>query len=148
LGDLHSIATTIRVVMPHTLKWLADEHISLGQQLERFESTKTADGTAFTAGTAHEVAEILNCVRNMEKLRGNRIPQTLQKSPFIQIFSEFDAFVGALLKSIYAQKQDLLKGISWELSFGDLLKHSDLSSVKAEMLDKEIESTRRGWYMR
>jgi hypothetical protein len=148
LADIGSIATTANVVMPHVVDYLSEQHKKGAAILDRFKVEALADGQSmFRANGAHQASELLTTIRDLEKLKGGRIFATLQKSLFIQIFSEFDAFTGALLKVIYSKKEDLLKGISRELSFSDLLKYEDLAAIKIDMLQKEIETFRRDSYV-
>jgi len=65
----------------------------------------------------------------------------------MQMFSEFDAFMGALLKTIYLKNQDLLKGISREITLRELFEHGSIDDVKIAMLEKEIETFRRDSYV-
>ncbi len=71
----------------------------------------------------------------------------LAKSLFTQLFAEFDAYIGELLKVVYVKNDKLLKGISREISLSDLLDFEDINSVKLSMLDKEIETFRRDSYI-
>ncbi|KAL0630479.1 hypothetical protein Q9L58_010675 [Maublancomyces gigas] len=89
----------------------------------------------------------MDALRELDGLGGMRIPDTLQRSLFTQLFSEFDAFTGSLLKVIYKSKEDLLKGISRQITFADLLSYENLNDVKIDMLEKEIENFRRDGYV-
>jgi len=62
---------------------------------------------------------------------------------FTQLFAEFDAYIGDLLKVTYLKDEKLLKGISREITLTDLLDFEDLTAVKRAMLDKEIDTFRR-----
>ncbi|MDP3699408.1 MAG: hypothetical protein Q8R72_00720 [Hylemonella sp.] len=148
LADIQSVLRTHQVVMPHLYRWLKDQHEKNSQTLEKFQTEIDEDGKEFyKAESAHQAAELLKAIRDIDGLRGLRIPETLQRSLFTQLFSEFDAFIGALLKVIYTNKEDLLKSIAKEVTFSELLKYEDLNAVKVDMLDKEIESFRRESYV-
>jgi len=65
----------------------------------------------------------------------------------MQMFSEFDAFTGALLKAIYIKNEDLLKGISREITLRELFDYQSIDDIKRSMLEKEIETFRRDSYI-
>lgn len=147
LLDISSIQKTHQIVLPHVLKWLQKQHSDNAGKLKKYQSEREDQPDMLVAKSTHQVAEILEAVRALDGLGGLRIPQTLEKSLFTQLFAEFDAFIGALLKVIYRRKADLLKGISREITFADLLAYENLNAVKLDMLEKEIESFRRESYV-
>ena len=97
--------------------------------------------------SARDFAEFSNTIRQLEELRSQHSTAVLAKSLFTQLFAEFDAYIGELLKVIYLKNDKLLKGISREISLSDLLDFDDLNAVKLSMLDKEIETFRRDSYI-
>lgn len=148
LADVRSILRTHQIVMPHVLSWLKSQHEKNGQTFEKFKTEVDEDGkTFYKTDSAHQAAELLAAIREMENLRGVHIPNTLQRSLFTQLFSEFDSFIGGLLKVIYTKKADLLKSIAREITFSDLLQYDDLNAIKLDMLEKEIDSIRRESYV-
>lgn len=148
LVDIRAIQKTYSLVLTHVLTWLRDEHAKNIDILKSFDKEVGDDGkTIFKAEGVHQATKMLTTIREMQNLGGTRIPETLQRSLFTQIFSEFDAFIGALLKVIYTNKLDLLKGIAREITFTDLLNYDDLNAIKLDMLEKEIDSFRRDSYI-
>lgn len=149
LLDVKSIQKTHSLVLPHVLKWLKSTHSENTKKLQSFKDIETDDAALnkFVAKGAHQASEMIRAIRTLDGLGGFRIPDTLQKSLFTQLFSEFDAFIGALLKVIYVRKSELLKGISREITFADLLSYEDLNAVKLDLLNKEIEAFRRDSYV-
>ena len=147
LTDIRSIQKTRMVVFPHVLSWLKSEHDGNAKKLAKFASEREDEANVYRALSAHQASEMLRAVRELDGLGGMRIPETLQRSLFTQLFSEYDAFVGALLKVIYKKKTDLLKGISRQISFADLLGYDNLNAIKLDMLEKEVETFRRDSYV-
>ena len=86
-------------------------------------------------------------MQKIEELQSNKALSVLARSLFTQIFCEFDAFMGALLKTIYLRNTVLLKGIAREISLTDLLEYQSIDAVKKVLLDKEIETFRRDSYI-
>lgn len=147
LRDIQSIQKTRTIVFPHVLSWLKSQHEGNGKKLAKYASQREGEIDIYRAQSAHQASEMLRTIRELDGLGGMRIPETLQRSLFTQLFSEYDAFVGALLKEIYKKKTDLLRGISRQISFADLLDYDNLNAVKLDMLEKEVETFRRASYV-
>jgi len=149
IHSLRSIGQTAQIVLPHTSKWLLQEVEKANKKLEKYVPTPPEEGKSFVVPieSARDFADFTLTLRQIEELRQNDAPKVLARSLFMQMFSEFDAFTGSLLKAIYLKNHALLKGISREISLTDLLEYEDIDAVKRAMLDKEIESFRRDSYI-
>lgn len=89
----------------------------------------------------------LSAIRRTERLRRTQLPQVLESSLFLGIFSAFDVFTGDLLRAIYTKKPDLFKGIKREVPFSDILQYSSLQELQTKVLEDEIETFRRKSYV-
>ena len=150
LSSLRNIGQTVQIVMPHLSKWLSDEMAKHHKKLQKFipdESNSEAKQFKVSLGSAHDFADFTSTIRKLDELQSNRAVSVLARSLFMQVFCEFDAFMGSLLKTIYQRNAELLKGISREISMTDLMEYGDLDAVKRAMLDKEIETFRRDSYV-
>lgn len=61
----------------------------------------------------------------------------------VSLVSEFDSFLGALMRSIYYKKPELLNDSSRQITIADLLKFSTIEDAKEQVLEKEIETLLR-----
>lgn len=147
LGSMRDIWQTVQIVMPHLTKWLSEEKKNNIKKMEHFFPEGPLGKDKIKLETARDFAEFLSTVKKMGELNANNAINVLARSLFTQMFCEFDAFMGALLKAIYLQKEDLLKGISREISLTELLEFGDINSAKTAMLEKEIETFRRDSYV-
>jgi hypothetical protein len=148
LTDLFEVQKTNRMLMPHVLVWLKEEHEKNSLILNKYrKDTDLLEYENFRAMGVHETTELFGALREIENLEQTKIPATLVKSLFTQIFSEFDAFIGALLKIIYSEKPELLKNISREITYENLSTYNNIEAIKQEMLEKQIDSFRRGSYV-
>ncbi len=145
---LQSISQTVGIVMPHMITWIEGEHKKLQKRLAHFLPEEPGDAKIEFKST-HDFIEFTSTIKKLQDLRQSqqRAVPVLARSLFMQIFSEFDAFTGALLKAIYQKKPDLLKSISREISLVELLEYGDIEAAKMAILDKEIETIRRGSYI-
>lgn len=146
---IRGIGQTAQLVLPHTSKWLLAEMENVEKSLSRFVPgfPKVDKKSSIAISSAREFAEFTELLRNAEDLRSNRATSILARSLFMQMFSEFDAYMGSLLTAIYLKNDQLLKGISREISLTDLLEFETLDAVKQAMLEKEIDTFRRDSYV-
>lgn len=61
----------------------------------------------------------------------------------VSYVSEFDCFLGSLLRVIYARKPELLNDSARQITYADLLAFDSLVDAKEQVLEKEIESILR-----
>jgi predicted RNase H-like nuclease len=146
LCKVRSIQRTCAIVFPHVLSWLKGQHDRNLKKLNKYTSQNEDGSDVYKAASAHQAAEIFQAIREIDGLGGMKIPDILQRSLYTQLFSEYDAFLGSLLKVIYSKKPELLKGISRQISFNDLLDYENINAVKLDMLEKEVETFRRNSY--
>ncbi|MSQ70313.1 MAG: hypothetical protein EXR27_03340 [Betaproteobacteria bacterium] len=149
LQALRNIAQTVQIVMPHLSKWLAGELTKTSAKIEKHIPDILEKGTknVITLASARDFVELMSSLKYAEELRSNNATSVLTRSLFMQMFSEFDVFIGALLKAIYVKNDELLKGITREISLADLLEYDNIDTVKRAMLDKEIDTFRRESYV-
>lgn len=57
--------------------------------------------------------------------------------------SEYDAFLGSLIKCFYTKKPELMNGLEKQIAFTDLLNFQSLEEVKDYILEKDVESILR-----
>lgn len=150
LSAIRGIGLTATIALPHIAKWNMEEIDAIQKKIRKFAPNLPKKGekkVTFTPDSARDFAEFTNTIRKLEELRGSNATAVLSKSLFTQLFSEFDAYIGELLKVIYLKNDRLLKGISREISLSDLMDFDDLNAVKHAMLDKEIDTFRRDSYV-
>jgi hypothetical protein len=149
LSALKNISQTVQIVMPHLQKWLVEEMKKTEKKLSHFipDPPAAEEFRNVNLDSARDFAEFMSTVKRMEELTSNRSLPVLARSLFMQLFCEFDAFLGSLLKCVYLNNTNLLKGITREISLSDILAYENLDAVKRAMLEKEIETFRRDSYI-
>lgn len=106
-----------------------------------------ADIDEHISAEPHRASDVLKTIRASERLLNSRILQAVERSFFIGLFSEYDVFLGSLLRAIYSRKPELFRGIRREIALTDLIEFGNLEAVMLDMLEKEIESFRRESYV-
>jgi hypothetical protein len=149
LQTMKGIGATAQTVLPHTAKWLQSESEKLERRLQKYlpDFPNMAKEVRLEIRSAREFAEFTTALKEHADIESNNAPGVLARALFMQMFSEFDAFTGRLLKAIYLRNEALLKGISREISLCDLLGFADIGAAKRSLLEKEIDSFRRDSYV-
>ncbi|WP_157379637.1 hypothetical protein [Burkholderia ubonensis] len=93
-----------------------------------------------------EASELAERMRRFDRINGSNIPHILASSLFIGVFSQFDAFMGSLLKEVYSARPELFKGINKDISLKDLIDMGSIEAVKQYILEKDIDTFRRESY--
>lgn len=146
LDSLRSIRETAGIVLPHLAGWMEKEIAGAEKLIDHYMPAGIRpDGIEFE--NARDFVEFSGALQKWDRLQEDRSLPLLSRSLFMQLFCEFDAFTGNLLKQVYLKNFDLLKGISREISLVDLLECKDIESASHAMLEKEIESFRRDSYI-
>jgi hypothetical protein len=85
-------------------------------------------------------------LREIERHNNSSPIKTLEKSLFINLFADFDKYVGDLVSMLYHKQLGLYKNINGEIKLSDVLEYESMDKLREAMLDKEIETLRRGSY--
>ncbi len=148
LGDflqrIDDIYFAVKVMVPASADILNRRMKKVRKTIEEAEQ-KIRNGTPAEAGYAG--AEIVEAGYESDRIYRSRLPDLIERSLFVNLFSEFDYFFGILLRELYRRRPDLLASLSRQISFDELLKFESLESVKESVLDAEIESIRRESYV-
>lgn len=146
LAALDDYRSAFALAVPFVAREKQKDLDKLKKKIDSF-ATKNIDGDVhLVAKGPHAASTLQETINDTNRLVESKTVQSLIKSLFIGLFSEYDGFIGRLLKAIYSENENLLKGISREITLTELMNFKDIDSVKLDMLDKEIESFRRESY--
>jgi len=67
----------------------------------------------------------------------------IQRNFIVSLVSQFDAYVGSLIRKIFIIQPELLNGSDRNLSFSKLSEYSSIDEAKEYIIEKEIESVLR-----
>ncbi|TIK70871.1 hypothetical protein E4416_09030 [Stenotrophomonas maltophilia] len=147
LSSIRDIADATSVVMPHLAHWLTSQNEEAIKKLEAAARLGTPEEDRIRFETTRDLVAYSAARRNARKTRDIRSFEIMTRALFVQVFCEYDAFIGRLLTSIYSSKPDLMNGISRQISLADLLQFDDIKSACRGLLEKEIETFRRDSYV-
>ncbi len=148
LQDLQNLINTFQVGS-RTIKMWLDSEIQRNEAVLQTYSKGVAENGSLSlrAESTSARADLLKAFRELEKINPTRTLETFAKSIFTQMFSDFDAFTGNLLKILYSNKTELFNTFKKEVSISELLKYKSIEDAKSDILEKEIDSFRRGSYI-
>jgi len=101
--------------------------------------TSTLEGVA-------ALKTIQNALFKIERLKSSELPQILETSLFLGLFSSFDAFIGDLLRAVFNLRPELFQSLNRTLEFSEILSADSIESLKLRILEDEIETLRRKSY--
>lgn len=145
LDGMNDLREAIYISMPSIGKEQSAEITKIEKELAKYEDS---DGKMhLPESDPHSASKMLNAIDRFSRIAKSNAFEVLERSLFVGLFSQYDVFMGSLLKALYALKPDLYKGISREISLSDLLEFDSLEAVKNDMLEKEIDSFKRESYI-
>lgn len=148
LRSIDDYRDAVNIAMPAVIKARDEKIKNTVQVLEKYKPTPVGEGkTEFTIKGPHNIRELLEAINDVERLKDSRLVLSVVKSLFIGIFSEYDSFIGQLLKAIYYRKPVLFKSLKREITLTELLDFENLDAIKQDILEKEIEAFRRESYV-
>ncbi len=67
----------------------------------------------------------------------------IQRNFIVSLVSQFDAYIGSLIRKIFLIKPELLNGSEKNLSFSKLAEFNDINEAREYIIEKEIEAVLR-----
>ncbi|WNN36115.1 hypothetical protein RIN65_08375 [Pantoea agglomerans] len=75
--------------------------------------------------------------------KSGKLAVVLPQNFLVAIVSEYDAYLGDLIREIYNNKPERVSGLEKEFTFRELMEFTDLDEVKDFVIEKDIETTLR-----
>ena len=118
--------------LSHAHNIYLEEHCEIESQTEESKTYKVP---------IERQARLRTLRGQIHKLKISR--QLIPQNFLVSYVSEFDAFLGALLRVIYLKKPELLNDNSRQITYTDLLEFDSLDDAKGHVLEKEVETILR-----
>lgn len=116
--------------------------VAYGKYLEKYGevSSKEGDKTVYTI-PVEKRSRVNKLRKQAESLR--KASKLIPRNLLVSFVSEFDCFLGSLLKTIYTKRPELLNDSSKQITYSELLSFDHINEAKEQVLEKEIESILR-----
>ena len=144
LHRIWDIEFAARKFIPLSAKLMRREARGIRQELD--EGYALIESST-KATQALGVKRIGSAQERLARLQRSDIPEVLEVSLFLSLFSAYDAFSGEFLTAIYSLKPELFSRLNRSVSVGELLGFASFEEAKHAILSAEIETFRRKSYV-
>lgn len=144
INKMNAIKETAENVIPKML----EENKNLEEITKDFFNKFKIDIENLEENNNKERIDLLNeFVNNLKKYQPSDSPRVITKSLFLNIFSEFDAYLNNLLRYIYKHSPQFINNSEKEFTVNDIFKFNTLDDFKTEIVNSEIDSLLRKSYI-
>lgn len=133
-----------RVFVPAAITIMQKRH---AKAIAQIKSGELLLASSNPVDRVHGMKEMLVAMRKLKRLKYSRIPQLIETSLFLSLFSAFDAYTGELLTAIYDRKPELFNKLNRKIDLADVFAARSIDDLKRSVLEDEIESFRRKSYV-
>lgn len=136
---------SLRETLPMTMFVIQEVGKNFSSELEKFETdhcTITADGDK------RRISIPLEHIRRWKKLnsrhdQSEHARTLVPRSMMVSLVSQYDAFIGRLLRAIFLARPELLNASEKTLSFSQVASFPSIESIREHVIEKEIEAVLR-----
>jgi hypothetical protein len=136
--EVDALADTLPLAGPLVASSLVETAKELTQFLDR--RCKKLSGGSFSI-PPEEYTEFFNLQRRLQ--RSKRAIQIIPRSFFTSLVSQYDAFVGTLMRAVFYMKPEVLNSSEHHITFKDLTAFVSLDAARESVVEKEVESLLR-----
>lgn len=137
---------SLRVALPAVMTPLGESYGTIGKRIKTFIDTKAlnkkeeGNRIQFTLKESDDI--------HFAKLRDEQISAALglrnvPQTFLVALVSQYDAYIGNLLRSCFALKPEMLNASQRQLTYTELLALSDLNAARDQLIEKEVETVLR-----
>lgn len=144
LHRARDIKWSVRVFAPAALDIMRNRHKKAVADIESGESLLASTDPI---ERIHGIKQTQEAIRKLERIGYSRIPEVIETSLFLSLFSAFDIFTGELLSAIYERKPQLFDKLNRKVELVDVLTAHSIEELKRSVLEDEIETFRRKSYV-
>jgi len=136
---------SLRQTLPMTMMLIQAYRSNVEKRLMDFEQARCS---VAVAGDKREVQIPIEHYSRWKKLKHRRDQPALAgklvpRSIFVSLVSQFDAFLGKLLRIVFISKPELLNASKREIEFSDLVGFASIGAAREFVIGKEIETILR-----
>lgn len=139
---LDALRQTFGLTMRALVQSHREVHKTYDEYVEKYGDFKEKDGKRFFRMKSHDYCHDFGVLRT-ELDRTHASFAVVPRSFLVALVSQFDAYLGSLLQSLYYLKPELLEGSDFKLSFGELSTFGNLENARRYVVEKEIETLLR-----
>lgn len=111
------------------------------EEFQRAHVRKSEDGKDHFVVESHEIPRLLGITKKLTRL--GLAQDILPRSFIVSLVSQFDAFLGRLIRNLFHLNPELLNASEKLLSLQQLLEFQSIENAKEHIVEKEIENVLR-----
>ena len=144
LHKARDIKWTVRVFMPVSLDLM---NARRQRAIADIESGDSLLASLDPIDRIHGIKQTQEAMRKIERINYSQIPELIETSLFLSLFSAFDVYTGELMIALYERKPQLFDNLNRKVDLVDVLTANSIEELKKSVLDEEIGSFRRKSYV-
>lgn len=144
LHSARDIKWSCRIFIPQALDLMKSRYTDAKERIQKGESLLAS---SVAVEQVHGIKQMQEAMRKVERLSYSRIPQVIESSLFLSLFSAFDVYTGELLSALYKRKPELFSRLNRKIELVDVLTANSIDELKRSVLEEEIETFRRKSYV-
>lgn len=142
------ILESIEDALPSLKNNLREEFRSKNDKYEKFIEDNAAEIERNEKGRIKKFLMHRSKSNELKKIKKERdkslkLALVIPNNLLVAIVSEYDAFLGDLIRGIYKNKPENVNGLEKEFTFKDILGFGSIEDIKEFVIEKDIESTLR-----
>ncbi|MDO8251019.1 MAG: hypothetical protein Q7T78_15050 [Rhodoferax sp.] len=137
------IQFSARALIPAAAQFMQKQYQTASADFDRTEPHLNATDLG---NRAHAIKEAEKALRVMRRFKYSNVPEVLESSLYLSLFSAFDVFTGELLRALHKEKPALFERLNRTIPLSVVISASSLEELKESVLDEEIENFRRKSY--
>lgn len=142
------ILESIEDALPSLKKNLLDEYNNKKVECENFIETHAKEIERKEDGKISSFLMHRSKTPELRKLRKERdksrkLLLVIPTNFLVAIVSEYDAFIGDLIREIYKNKPEKVNSLEKEFTFKEIIEFGSMESIKDFVIEKDIETTLR-----
>jgi hypothetical protein len=142
IQEVESLVTTLPITLFLVHSATQNEWRELEAYIRKHGDEVAKAGDKLTAKLPFETyQEYSNKQRRLDRI--SAASRTIPRSFLTSIVSHYDAFLGALLRSLFYLRPELLNASERQLTFKELTEFSSLDEAREYLVEKEVESVVR-----
>jgi hypothetical protein len=137
---------SMRVMLPIMVKFISEANKNTREDFERFLSDNNIESDEKDGKTIYLVSPEKSAdFRKLEReIRSAELACTFVPPSFlVALISQYDAYLGRLIRVIFKVKSELLSSSDRQLTFSDLSSFENVEDAKESIIEKEIETVLR-----
>lgn len=143
LDSLRNIYPILPAFIENSLKKIGETTTKIiDEHAFDLQTKKTKKGESKTFRLDGQWGKLFD--EELKKASGfNKAIEIIPQSMIISIVSQFDGFIGNLIKILVTEKEEILNSIQKEIKLSEINKFNSIEDAKTYLIDKEIESVLR-----